>query len=39
LGKAEKPITREHIRHLYDSEEVMCCQPYVVAGCLMGIPI
>lgn len=38
LGNAEKPITAEYIRELYDSYE-MCCQPYVIAGCLLGVPI
>lgn len=39
LTTAEKPITPEYIRYLYDSEDEMCCQPYVVAGCLMGVSI
>lgn len=39
LGEAEKPITVEYIRQLYDSPDDMCCQPYVVAGCLLNVPI
>lgn len=38
-GIAETPITVEDIRYLYDTENEMCCQPYVVAGCLLGVPI
>ena len=36
---AENPITPEFIRNMYDSPDIMCCQPYVVAGKLMNIPI
>lgn len=35
---ALKPITREFIRKLFDSN-TMCCQPYVIAGLLLGVPI
>lgn len=35
----EKPITREYIRELFDSEDEMCCQPYVVAGRLLNVEI
>ncbi|CAH6419195.1 Hypothetical protein HVR_LOCUS393 [uncultured virus] len=35
----EYPITREFIRNMYDSSEIMCCQPYVVAGKLLDVPI
>ncbi len=36
---AQKPITREILRHLFDSDEIMCCQPYVVAARLMDVVI
>lgn len=35
----ETPITPELIRNMYDSPDIMCCQPYVVAGKLMNVPI
>ena len=35
----ERPITREYIRALFDSPTEMCCQPFVVAGLLLGVPI
>lgn len=34
-----EPITKEYIRWLYDTNEEMCCQPYVVAGLLLGVTI
>ena len=36
---AEKPMTREMIKELMDSKDCMVCQPYVVVGLLMGVPI
>ena len=38
-NEAETPITREFIRDMYDSPDIMCCQPYVVAGKLMNVEI
>lgn len=35
----EVPITKELLKELFDSEYEMCCQPYVVAGKLMGVKI
>lgn len=35
----EHPITYEFIRNMYDSPDIMCCQPYVVAGKLLNVPI
>jgi hypothetical protein len=32
-------ITRENIRQMFDSPTVMCCQPYVVAGRLLGVEV
>lgn len=34
-----KPITTEIIRNFYDSDDIMCCQPYVIAGKLLDVPI
>jgi len=34
-----EPITPEYIHALYNSNEEMCCQPYVVAGLLLGVHI
>jgi hypothetical protein len=36
---AEKAITPEFIKGLYDSPYEMCCMPYVVAGYLLGVNI
>jgi len=36
---AETPITRALIRELYDSPDIMCCQPYVIAGRLLNVPV
>jgi hypothetical protein len=36
---AEQPLTRELLRELLYSPDEMCCQPYVVAACLMGVVI
>lgn len=38
-GDAEEPVTRKWLRELFDSEEDMSCQPYVVVGRLLGVPI
>ncbi len=38
-GDAEEPITTKYIRDMYDSDEEMCCMPYVVAGFLLGVKI
>jgi hypothetical protein len=35
---AEEPITEELLRQMYDGDE-MVCQPYVVAGKLLNVPI
>ena len=35
----EQQITSDFIRNMYDSPDIMCCQPYVVAGRLMNVPI
>ena len=37
--RPEKPMTREYIRALFDSSTEMCCQPFVVAGLLLDVPI
>lgn len=37
--KAENPITKEYIKALFDDEECMCCQPYVIVGKLLGVSI
>lgn len=39
LLTAEKPITREEIKSLFNSETEMCCLPYIVASCLMGVKV
>ena len=39
LEEKEKAITPEYIRSLYDSDKIMTCMPYVVAGYLLGIEI
>lgn len=33
------PITVEEISQLFNSPTEMCCQPYVVAGKLLGVPV
>lgn len=38
-GVAEVPLTEELIRDLFDSAQIMSCQPYVVVGLLLGVPI
>lgn len=38
-GYAEEPITEEFLLDMFNSETVMCCQPYVVAACLMDLKI
>lgn len=38
-NEAETPITPDFIRELFDSPDEMCCQPYVVVGKLLGVPI
>ncbi len=38
-GNPEQQITKEYIRELYDSFDEMCCQPFVIAGLLLGVPI
>lgn len=38
-GAPEYPITFDYIRDLYNSPYEMCCQPFVVAGLLMKVPI
>lgn len=35
----EEPITPDFIRNIYDSPDIMCCQPYVVAGKLLNVDI
>lgn len=35
----ETPFTTSQIRELYDSTDVLCCQPFIVAGLLMGVTI
>lgn len=36
---AERPITAKILREMFDSEEFMCCQPFVVTACLLGVEI
>ena len=38
-GQAEQAITKEYIRNMYDSDVEMVCQPYVIAGKLLGVDI
>lgn len=38
-GNTEKEITKKYLENLFDSEDRMACQPFVVAGKLMGISI
>lgn len=33
------PITKEYITQLFNDPHIMCCQPYVIAGCLLSVPI
>ena len=37
--KPEEPITKDMLRQMYDSKDIMCCQPYVVAGCMLDVPV
>lgn len=37
--EAEKPITKEYLRELFDSPEIMCCMPFCLAGSLMGVRV
>jgi hypothetical protein len=39
LNGSEDPITKEYIRNMYDSPDIMCCQPYVIAGKLLNVEI
>ena len=39
VGEVQPAITPEYIRDLFDSPFDMCCQPYVVAGRLLGVDI
>ena len=32
-----QPLTKEYLKELFDSKDVMCCQPYVIAGKLLGV--
>ena len=36
---AEKALTKEFIKKLFDSKFDMCCMPYVVAGFLLGVKV
>lgn len=38
-GNAITPITRQFIEDLFNSEQMMCCQPYVIAGLLLGVEV
>lgn len=33
------PLTKEYIEELFNSPEIMCCQPYVIAGFLLGVVV
>mgnify|MGYP001489641719 CR=1 FL=1 len=33
------PITKEEIQEIFESEYAMCCQPFVIAGKLLGVSI
>lgn len=35
----KEPLTKEFIENLFNSPEIMCCQPYVVAGKLLGVKV
>lgn len=35
----EYPVTYDFIRNMYDSCDIMCCQPYVIVGKLLNVPI
>jgi len=37
--KPETPITAEYLSELFNSPNEMCCQPFVVAGLLMGVDV
>lgn len=38
-GLPEEPVTAEFLSEMFNSDTVMCCQPYLVAACLMGVEI
>ena len=38
-GQAEKAITKEYLRNMYDDEFEHVCMPFVVAGKLLGVEI
>ena len=38
-NEAQKPMTQEYLRQLFDDPDDMCCQPYVVAGKLLDVPV
>ena len=38
-GQAEKPITREYLRNMYDDLHEHVCMPFVVAGLLLDVEI
>ena len=38
-GQTEFPITKEYIQELFNSKTEMCCQPFVIAGFLLGVTI
>lgn len=33
------PLTKEYISTLFNSPDIMCCQPYVIAGYLLGVEV
>jgi len=35
----ETPVTYEQIKEVFDSTEELCCQPRVICGKLLGVPI
>jgi len=39
MGAEEVPITKEFLKTLFESKTVMCCQPFVVAGKLLGVEL
>lgn len=39
ISHPQKPITPEFIRNLFDSNNEMCCQPFVVAAKVLGVDI
>jgi hypothetical protein len=38
-GDAERPLTRDSVRALYDDPREHACMPYVLAGLLLGEPL